>query len=280
MFDLLTPLETVVLRDESADATVALAPSRGGIVTRFFVGDRPVLYLDESTLLDPSKNIRGGVPVLFPSPGALAGERFRHGDATGSMKQHGFARQRPWTVGQQDESSVTLTLESDEVTRAQYPWDFALRFRYWLEGTRLHITQHVENRSASAMPFAMGFHPYFFVPDGEKARASIATTATRAFDNTTKTNVPLARPIDLTLAEVDLHLDEHATLALADGYRVVVSASPEFRRWVLWTLRSKDFVCLEPWTAAGDALNIGDGLIVLPPGHSHELWTEIALVAP
>lgn len=130
------------------------------------------------------------------------------------------------------------------------------------------------------MPFAMGFHPYFFVPDGEKARASIATTATRAFDNTTKTNVPLARPIDLTLAEVDLHLDEHATLALADGYRVVVSASPEFRRWVLWTLRSKDFVCLEPWTAAGDALNIGDGLIVLPPGHSHELWTEIALVAP
>lgn len=280
MFDPLTPLETVVLRDETADATVALAPSRGGIVTRFFVGDRPVLYLDESTLLDPSKNIRGGVPVLFPSPGALEGGRFRHGGTAGAMKQHGFARQRAWAVGRQDESSVTLTLESDEVTRAQFPWDFALRFRYWLEGTRLHITQHVENRSASAMPFAMGFHPYFFVPDGEKAKTSIATTATRAFDNTTKTDRPLAGPIDLTLAEVDLHLDEHATLRLPDGYRVVVSASPEFRRWVLWTLRSRDFVCLEPWTAAGDALNTGDGLIVLPPGHSHELWTEIALVAP
>jgi galactose mutarotase-like enzyme len=275
-----TSLETVLLRDPAADSTVALAPSRGGIVTRFLVGDRPVLYLDESTLLDPAKNIRGGVPVLFPSPGALAGERFRHGDAAGSMKQHGFARQRPWTVSAQDESSVTLTLASDEVTRAQFPWDFALTFRYWLEGTRLHISQHVENRSASAMPFAMGFHPYFFVPDGEKARASIGTTATRAFDNTTKTTAALQGPIDLTLAEVDLHLDEHATLRLADGHRVVVSASPEYRRWVIWTLRSKDFVCLEPWTAAGDALNTGDGLIVLSPGEAHELWTEIALLAP
>ena len=276
----MTSLETVVLRDPAADSTVAIAPSRGGIVTRFLVGDRPVLYLDESTLLDPSKNIRGGVPVLFPSPGALAGERFRYGDATGSMKQHGFARQRAWTVASQDESSATLTLASDEVTRAQFPWDFALSFRYWLEGTRLHISQHVENRSASPMPFAMGFHPYFFVPDGEKALASVATTATRAFDNTTKAAVPLTGPIDLTLAEVDLHLDEHATLRLADGHRVVVSASPEFRRWVIWTLRSKDFVCLEPWTAAGDALNTGDGLLVLSPGEAHELWTEIALLAP
>lgn len=276
----MTSLETVVLRDPAADSTVALAPSRGGIVTRFLVGDRPVLYLDESTLLDPAKNIRGGVPVLFPSPGALAGERFRFGDATGSMKQHGFARQRPWTVASRDESSATLTLASDEVTRAQFPWDFALTFRYWLEGTRLQISQHVENRSASPMPFAMGFHPYFFVPDGEKARASIATTATRAFDNTAKTTVPLTGPIDLTLAEVDLHLDEHATLRLADGHRVVVSASPEFRRWVIWTLRSRDFVCLEPWTAPGDALNTSDGLIVLSPGEAHELWTEIALLAP
>jgi galactose mutarotase-like enzyme len=276
----LTSLETVLLRDPAADSTVALAPSRGGIVTRFLVGDRPVLYLDESTLLDPAKNIRGGIPVLFPSPGALAGERFRHGDATGSMKQHGFARQLPWTVSARDESSATLTLASDEVTRAQFPWDFALTFRYGLEGTRLHISQHIENRSDSAMPFAMGFHPYFFVPDGEKARASIGTTATQAFDNTTKTTVALEGPIDLTLAEVDLHLDEHATLRLADGHRVVVSASPEYRRWVLWTLRGKDFVCLEPWTAASNALNTGDGLIVLSPGEAHELWTEIALLAP
>ncbi|MDP3214961.1 MAG: galactose mutarotase [Deltaproteobacteria bacterium] len=277
MFEPLTALETLVLRDDAADATVALAPARGGMVTRFLVGDRTVLYLDESTLLDPAKNIRGGVPVLFPSPGALTGERFRYGEATGSMKQHGFARQRPWSVTAADERSATLALRSDEATRAQFPWDFALTVRYTLDGARLRITQRVENHSATAMPFAMGFHPYFHVPDGEKGRASIATAATRAFDNTTKTTVPLEGPIDLTRAEVDLHLDEHATLVLADGQRVEVTASPEFTRWVIWTLRGKDFVCLEPWTAAGDALNTREGLIVLAPGEARELRVEIAV---
>lgn len=279
MFDPLTALETIVLRDEAADATVALAPARGGIVTRFRVGDRAVLYLDESTLLDPSKNIRGGVPVLFPSPGALADERFQYGEVTGSMKQHGFARQRPWTVTTADERSATLGLRSDEATRAHFPWDFALTLRYALDGARLRIAQRVENHGATAMPFAMGFHPYFQVPDGDKARTAIATTATRAFDNTTKSTVALERPIDLTKAEVDLHLDEHATLVLADGHRVEVTASSEFTRWVIWTLRGRDFVCLEPWTAPGDALNTREGLIVLAPGEARELWVEVALTA-
>lgn len=271
-----TRLETVVLRDR--DAVVALAPSRGGLVTRFDVGDRPVLFLDESTLLDPSKNVRGGVPVLFPSPGALAAGRFRRGDAAGSMAQHGFARQRPWAVAARGARDVTLALESDEVTRAQYPWDFALTLDYALRGARLRIAQRVVNRGATAMPFAMGFHPYFHVPDGEKARAAVATAARRAFDNTSKATVTLDGPIDLTRAEVDLHLDEHATLALADGSRVVVMASAEYRRWVVWTLAGKDFVCLEPWTAPADALNTGDGLLVLEPGESRDLWVEIALV--
>lgn len=284
MRDPLTDLETVALRDPAADATVVLAPSRGGIVTRFLVGDRAVLALDESTLLDPAKNIRGGVPVLFPSPGPLPGERFGYGAASGSMKQHGFARQRPWTVTAQGGRDATLALVADEVTRAQYPWEFALAFRYALDGARLRIEQRVENHGPTAMPFAMGFHPYFAVADGDKARVSIATAATRAYDNAAKATVALDGPIDLTRPEVDLHLDDHgrcdATLALPDGHRVVVSASPEFRRWVVWTLAGKDFVCLEPWTAAADALNTGDGLLVVPPGGARELWTEIALVAP
>jgi galactose mutarotase-like enzyme len=278
----LTSLETVVLRDSAADSVVAIAPSRGGIVTRFAVGGRPVLFLDESTLIDPSKNIRGGVPVLFPSPGALAGERYQRDGVTGSMKQHGFARLRPWTVTAASAREATLTLASDEETRAAYPWDFALTFRYALAGARLRITQRIANRGATAMPFGLGFHPYFAVADGQKARTAVPTAATRAWDNRSKTMVAIDGPIDLTAAEVDLHLEDHgrddATLVRADGSRVVVSASPEFRRWVIWTVAGKDFVCVEPWTAPGDALNTGEGLIELAPGEARDLWMEIALV--
>jgi galactose mutarotase-like enzyme len=59
--------------------------------------------------------------------------------------------------------------------------------------------------------------------------------------------------------------------------RIVVGAGPEFGRWVVWTLAGKDFVCLEPWTAAADALNTGEKLIELAPGEAKSLTVTIGL---
>lgn len=277
----LTSLETIFLEDPATDARVVVAPGRGGLVTRFVVGTRPVLFLDADTLADPSKNVRGGNPVLFPSPGPLAGERFTRDGRSGSMKQHGFARQMVWSVMETSAREVTLELTSDDATRAQFPWDFVMRLRYALAGTALTIETCIDNRSEAPMPFALGFHPYFHVLDAEKVQARIATDATRAFDNVTKKMIDVRGPIDLTQKEVDLHLVDHtprqATLHRAGGDRIVVSADTEFGRWVVWTLGGKDFVCLEPWTAPADALNTGDGLQVIAPGESRTLTTRVAL---
>lgn len=262
------------------DARVGLVPERGGIVTGFFVGSRRVLYLDEATLADPAKNVRGGVPVLFPSPGPLAGGRFSRDGKSGAMKQHGFARDLPWRVLSTDERSATLELAASDATRAQFPWDFALTYETSLLGRRLRIDQRIENRGADPMPYAAGFHPYFFVPDAEKARARVPTAATRAWDNVAKREIALDGPIDLTQPEVDMHLIDHgkptATLEL-EGARVVVTGSDAYARWVVWTLRGKDFVCLEPWTAPADALNTGEGLRVVAPGESDHAFVEISL---
>ncbi len=278
----LLPLETVTLEDPSSHALVALAPSRGGIVTRFEVEGRPILYLDEATLADPAANVRGGVPVLFPSPGPLADGRFAQGGREGRMKQHGFARNLPWEVASREVSAVTLRLSSSEETRSLFPWDFVATFRYSLAGARLLIEQRVDNPGSEPLPFASGFHPYFHVPAGEKTRARIPTRATRVFDNVIKRERALEGPIDLSLPEVDLGLVDHgepeATLHLPDGARVVVSASPEYRRWVVWTLAGRDFVCLEPWTAPANALNTGQDLLWIEKGASMDLQVEIALL--
>lgn len=275
-----TALETITLA--SGDARVSLAPSRGGMATRFAVGDRPIFFLDEGTLVDETKNVRGGNPVLFPSPGPLAGDRFAWGGKSGSMKQHGFARSRAWRVAEVKPAECTLVLAADDATRAQYPWDFVATYRYALSSATLRIEQRFENRSDSPMPFAAGFHPYFHVPDAQKMHASVPTKATRAWDNVTKTFVDVKAPIDLTAKEVDLHLVDHggpeASLVVPGG-RVALRCSPELQRWVIWTLAGKDFVCLEPWTAAANALNTGESLLVLPPGAARELWTEIAWTA-
>jgi len=280
-------LETVVL--ESAEATVFVAPGRGGMVTRFFAGERPVLFLDESTLLDRAKNVRGGNPLLFPSPGKLTGDRFSRDGMTGVMGQHGFARNAAWEVVTQGDNEVLLRLAADETTRAVYPRDFVVTCRYRLTGQTLRVEQRFETSGDAPMPFGAGFHPYFQVDD--KAKARIPTQATRAWDNTRKETVEIAGPIDLTSGEVDLHLIEHrllktkessfenqAWLELGDGHRIEVRAAAEFRRWVIWTLAGKDFVCLEPWTSPGDALNTGEDLLTAERGKPVDLWIEIEFV--
>jgi galactose mutarotase-like enzyme len=274
----LTALETVTLVHDHV--RVALAPSRGGMITRFEVGGTPVLFLDAESLVDTRKNVRGGNPVLFPSPGPLLGDRFSRDGRSGALKQHGFARLLPWSVIVQTDRAVTLELVSNDVTRAQYPWDFAAQLRYVLAGSTLTVETRIENRSSTTLPFALGFHPYFHVPEAEKGRARIETDATRAFDNVTKTTVDVRSPLDLAGKEVDLHLLDHtprsATLWRGDRDRITVSGDREFRRWVVWTLAGKDFVCLEPWTSPANALNSGDGVLEVAPGAAKTLTMTIA----
>lgn len=257
-------------------ARAVVAPERGALVTRWFV-DEELLYLDTDTFRDPSKNVRGGVPVLFPSPGKLTDDRYPRG----SMKQHGFARTLPWTVVAQTDVMAQLVLRSGEDTRAQYPWDFEAELVFTLGERSLRIDQTVvaSESNAEPMPFGFGFHPYFAVPEDEKVAATIETGATRAFDNVRKQNVPL-HGIPLASGEVDLHLLDHgcSTSELtwhAGASRVRLRASSDYRRWVVWTLPNKPFVCLEPWTCPGDALNTGEGLITLQPGDAWSGWVEL-----
>ena len=202
----------VMLTDAQSGAIAVIEPERGGIVTRFEIGARRVLFLDVATLRDPSKNVRGGVPVLFPSPGKLVDDAWAYAGQHGAMKQHGFARNLPWQVVRSGGGSAVLTLVADDATRAQFPWDFVVEHTFTLRGTSLRLDQRVTNRSASAMPFGFGFHPYFFVPDAAKRDTTIATRATRAFDNVTKQTIALPA-IDLTQPEVDLHLIDHGRAA-------------------------------------------------------------------
>src|SRR5690349_11085350 len=110
--------ELLVLVDEQADSRVELAPARGAIVTSFRVRERELLYLDPSSLADPTKNVRGGIPVLFPSPGRLEHDRFALAGQQGALKQHGFARNLAWTPTTELDTcaSVTLKLASDAGT--------------------------------------------------------------------------------------------------------------------------------------------------------------------
>jgi galactose mutarotase-like enzyme len=267
----------LTLEDESAKSRVEIVPERGGLVTRFVVDGRPVLYLDDATLADPKKNVRGGVPVLFPSPGKLTNDRWSRDGRSGTLPQHGFARNLAWKVSSADRE-IVLQLGSDSVPRETWPWSFVLEHRFSLAGRTLRIDQKVTNTGDGSMAFGLGFHPYFHVESSRKANVTVGTQACRAWDNTTKEVFELTR-IELGKGEVDLHLLDHGRSDCAlffDGDPLVrIECSPEYQTWVIWTLPDRDFVCLEPWTCPFDALNTGQGLIHLAPGESRELFVAM-----
>lgn len=274
-------LESLVLHDAAHGSRVVLAPSRGGMATRFFARGREAFYLDEATFLDLGKNVRGGNPVLFPQPGKLEGDTYRLGEGTTyAMKQHGFARNASWEVcgtSTDGAASATLALRASPDTRLQFPFDFSAEYTYSLRGAVLEIAQRFTNQGSQAMPFGAGFHPYFAIAQADKAAATLATGATRAFDNVTKLEGPLG-PIALGAAEVDLHFVDHGPNPCAlrwEHGEIEVRGSNEFSRWVVWTLPGKDFVCVEPWTCPGNALNTKQGLLVLQPGETRVLTVEI-----
>ena len=277
-------LETLRLEDEATGSLVTLAPSRGGMVTRFSVRDVPVLFLDETTLADPSKNVRGGIPILFPIAGKLPGDRYEASGRTFSMKQHGFARNLPWAVldkSTADGASVTLGLVANEATRRMYPFEFALRFTYRLRGEVLTVEQRFENHGDTPMPLHPGLHPYFFVPEGAKAGVRLDTDATCALDNRTGREVPVTLPIALAGQEVDLSLLDHhprETVLHRPGMAGVrLGFGQDQLLLVVWTLPGRDFVCVEPWRSRPGAL--ADHVAPqIAPGASESTTLSLSLV--
>jgi galactose mutarotase-like enzyme len=268
--------ETITLQREHAE--VKIAPQRGAIVTSFRVRDRELLYLDQATFNDRSKNVRGGIPLLFPSPGKLENDHWQHAGQSGDLNQHGFARNLSWQIdGSVAASRATLAIEADGQTLQVYPWRFSAQVTYSLEPTTLELRFAITNQDTNPMPFALGLHPYFIVHD--KARAQVPTPATQAFDNIAKRVVPFDG-FDFTNGEVDMHLLDHgsagATLDVGSDH-IDMQCSSEFKRWVIWSVPGKEFICLEPWTAPGNALNTGEDIIVLRPGERRELWVRISV---
>ncbi|MBC8132325.1 MAG: aldose epimerase [Deltaproteobacteria bacterium] len=275
-------VETHHLLDHERNAEVVVAPVRGGMVTRFRVGDDDILFLDHATLRDHSQNVRGGIPVLFPIAGRLTNDRFSLDGESVSLGQHGFARNLPWRITYTDgtqAAAITLSVEHSESTLAVWPFRFRLTFRYELRDGALTIQQKYENLDERPMPIHPGLHPYFRVEDWRKREARVNTPATRVFDNRTGTQAALNAPIDLGSGEVDLQLLDHGGTSIRldrpDALAVELTYDDPATVIAVWTLPSRGFVCIEPWVRQADALNRGDAVVV-PVDGAHQAMLKIS----
>ncbi len=266
--------QTYILSDRAADSSLEVVPERGGIITRWQAGGHSMLYLDSERFANPELSVRGGIPILFPICGNLPDNTYIDGDTSYTLKQHGFARDLPWTVTQsaiEDCASLTLTLESNDSTYAVYPFDFRLVFTYRLKGKTLEISQRHINLSDRMMPFSTGLHPYFQVSD--KTQLQFDIPSNQYWDQKKHATETFNGRFDFDLDEIDVAFgsltrqsatvkDPSRNIALTMEYNSLYS------RVVFWTVKGKDYYCIEPWSGPRNAINTGENLIQLHPNSS------------
>jgi galactose mutarotase-like enzyme len=273
--------KTYVLSDETANSSLEVVPERGGIATSWLVEGKEIFYLDAERFANPDLTVRGGVPILFPICGNLPDNTYTHKGVQRTLKQHGFARDLPWVPAKEVTegcAALTLFLNSNDRTLAVYPFDFQLAFTYQIKGNSLEIIQRYTNLSAEPMPFSSGLHPYFLAPDKTDLRFEIPGMQYR--DQITHKKGYFTGVFDTTLDEIDVSFDELTGLAATvtdatRSLRLTLSYNSSYAKLVFWTLKGKDFYCLEPWTAPRNALNTGAHLMYLPPGASCEMLVRM-----
>ena len=103
---------------------------------------------------------------LFPYVGRLTEGKYIYRGQEYSLPIHGFCIGTEFEVEEQSGGSVTFLLTDNAERRAMFPFAFAFRVRYALDGNRIIKTCTVENRDEKLMHFGFGGHPGFNVPVG------------------------------------------------------------------------------------------------------------------
>ena len=162
-------------------------------------------------------------------------------------------------------------LTSGEETYAYFPYDFALRSTYTLEGRRISHSVAVRNTGKGTLRFGFGYHPGFALPFDD---AHTAEDYDVVFDTIESPLCLNTAPNGLVCASPDYYLarnvdriplsaklfahDSHCMVNLKSktmsvverdtGRRIVVDIA-DFPYTLIWSTPQEPmrFICIEPW---------------------------------
>jgi aldose 1-epimerase len=302
--------ELVTLRDDSMGSSAQILVSQGFNCFRFTAmrAGQPieVLYAPADFASGNDRPSRGGIPILFPFPGRIAGTVFHWqgreyvlepGDAFGNAI-HGFVLSRPWRVIEQSGNRVVGQFQAsqdDPGLQARWPADFRITVTYTLAGNELRSEFFVENTGDAELPCGLGAHPYFRLPLGGTAADDCGVQLPVSSRWELQEMLPTGRLLDLPDAATyqegrrfaDLTLDDVfsglkraspaadyvASITDPGGGRLEIHFDDSFRECVVYTPPHREAICIEPYTCVAGAFDlqsrgIDAGLKKMPPGTS------------
>lgn len=215
-------------------------------------------------------------PVLFPIVGKVKDNTYTFNQHSYALPQHGFARDKAFTLIASSDASCTYRLHSTEETAKIYPFEFELDIIYSIEGTRLNVAYRIYNPSSkNEMHFSIGAHPGFRCPlvegetfedyylEFEKAEKlnrilldgglrSDATEAVALTDKKLPLTFDLFGPKDaIVVSGLNSERISLKSNKSAHGLHFDYKNYPWFGIWS----KPGPFVCLEPWMGVADDIH-------------------------
>ncbi|GAV78073.1 Aldose_epim domain-containing protein [Cephalotus follicularis] len=166
----LNGLEKVVLR-EVRGSSVEVYLFGGQVTSWKNEYGEELLFVSSKANFKPPKAIRGGIPICFP-------QFATHG----SLEQHGFARNRHWSVdpdpppfpkNTSNKAFIDLILRPSEEDVKIWPHRYEFRLRVTLgPGGDLMLTSRIRNTNSDgkSFTFTFAYHTYFYVSDISEVR--------------------------------------------------------------------------------------------------------------
>jgi aldose 1-epimerase len=262
-------------------------------------------------LLDPGRGVeayalRGktmGIPLLYPwanrlsRPGyAAAGQTVelpaadgRYPTDPGGLPIHGaLPGDMAWEADTDGAERLRAALDWDApALRELFPFAHRVQCEATVTERGLTLTTSVHATGEDRVPVSFGYHPYLTLAGSSRAgwQVDLGATQRLALDDRmipTGERTPLTQR-DFLLADSSWDdglagLEIPAQFLVSDGERALSVSFEAGYDWAqVYAPPGHDYICFEPMTAPTDALNTGEGLIVIDPGESYRASFQIAV---
>lgn len=206
-------------------------------------------------------------PVLFPVVGALKDDCYYYEGKKYNLSRHGFARDFEFEVIESSSNTASFLLKQNSEIAAKYPFDFELQMDYKLVGRQLVLSYTIRNKSNVEMPFSIGAHPAFALPNSftdyslefeheeklitHELENNLFSGKTRPI-NLDKTNLLLAYSLFEKDALVFKTIESKKITILENGKPLLRVDFEDFSSLGIWTVKNASFICIEPWIGFAD----------------------------
>lgn len=206
-------------------------------------------------------------PILFPIVGTLKNNSFHHNGMEYHLSRHGFARDMEFELINASDNSATFSIQSSDETLKVYPFEFELQLIYTLDKNNLLIAYKVINKGKFTMPFAIGAHPAFALPNQfenyaiafeKEEKLEYYLLEDDLISNNTKQLEVHNKQIPLTYKLFENDALIFKTLQ-SDSLTILENENPilrvhfkDFPSLGIWTKMNAPFLCIEPWFGYSD----------------------------